>query len=180
MKQKASTWECIKEDFRQECRQSTYAGGSRKVFHALTGPGFQAVFGYRLTHWLSKYRIPFLGMILQRLVEVWTGVSISPKAEIGPGLVIFHFGGVIVNGSVVMGRECSLHHDVTIGNRTPGSGSPRIGDRVVIGAGARLLGELTIGDDVEIGANAVVIESLPARAVAVGIPAHIVRIKEGA
>lgn len=172
-----STWHCIREDFRQEVRHSGYKGGFRQAFHALTGPGFQAVFLYRLTHGLYRHKIPVIGMILQRFCELWSGVSISPKAKIGPGLVLFHFGGIFINGAVVMGEHCCLHHDVTIGNKKPGGPCPKIGDRVMIGAGARLIGGLTVGSDVEIGANAVVLGDLPERAVAVGIPARVVRTK---
>lgn len=171
-------WETIQEDFNQEYQASTYRGHERKIFHALTAPGFQGIMGYRLTHWLAKHRIPLIGIIIQRLVEVWTGISISPLTEIGPGLVIYHFGGVIINSQAVLGKHCKLHHDVTLGNRMPGGPSPKIGDRVMIGVGARVLGGITIGNDAEIGANAVVLESVPDGGIAVGVPAKVVRIKE--
>lgn len=172
-------WLEVKEDFKREVELSTYASEGSKIFHALTSPGFQAVFLFRMTHWLGEHRIPLLGIILQRLCEVWTGVSISPKTKIGSGLVIYHFGGIIINGSAELGKSCTLHHDVTIGNRRPGEPSPKIGDRVMIGAGARVLGDIVIGNDVEIGANAVVLDSLPDGAVAVGIPARVAKIKGG-
>ena len=173
-----NTWKTIQEDFDQEYQHSTYQGRWRQVLHTLTAPGFQGILAYRISHGLLKHRIPFLGVILQRLAEVWTGISISPATKIGAGLVIYHFGGIIINSQAVLGRHCRLHHDVTIGNRVPGGPSPKIGDRVMIGAGARILGGITIGDDVEIGANAVVLEDVPAGAVAVGVPAKVVRVKE--
>jgi serine O-acetyltransferase len=112
--------------------------------------------------------------VLQRLTEVWTGVSIPPAASIGPGLLILHFGGIVINGEAVIGSDCTLHHGVTIGNRTPGGRSPRLGDRVLVGAGAKLLGDIGVGDGAAIGANAVVLQDVPAGATAVGIPARVV------
>jgi len=167
----------IQEDFKRAYAQSSYQGKWRKVLHTVTAPGYQAVLGYRLTQWLLEHHIPFLGIMIQRLVEVWTGVSIPAETKIGPGLLILHFGGIVINSQTVIGRECTLHHGVTIGNRNSGGLSPRIGDRVMIGAGAKVLGDIQIGNDVEIGANAVVLQNVPEGAVAVGIPAHVVRIK---
>lgn len=168
----------LREDWRRAYGQSSYAGRLRKILHTLTSPGFQAVLGYRVSRWCLKQPIPFVGAILQRWVEIWTGVSIPAETEIGPGLLILHFGGIVINSRVAMGRECTLHHGVTIGNRHPGGPSPQLGDRVLIGAGAKILGGVRVGDDVEIGANAVVLTDLPDGAVAVGVPARIVRIKK--
>ena len=166
--------ENVKEDFRLEYQHSTYRGKWRKVLHVVTSPGFQAVAGYRMTHWLANRRIPFLGVIIQRFIEVWTGVSISPQTRIGPGLVIYHFGGIIINQQAVLGSHCTLHHDVTIGNRVPGGPSPKLGDRVMVGAGARILGGVTVGHGAQIGANAVVLCDVPDGALAVGVPARII------
>lgn len=171
-------WQLIRADFLAEYDESGYQGRFRKTFHAMTSPGFQAIFLYRISHQLGKLRIPMIGMMLQRIAEVWTGISISPKASIGPGLIIYHFGGVIINGNAEIGRDCRIHHEVTIGNRQPGGPSPKLGDRVMIGAGAKLLGDITIGNDAEIGANAVVLNSVPEKAIAVGVPARVVRTKE--
>ena len=85
----------------------------------------------------------------------------------------------MINSQAIIGTECTLHHGVTIGNRHSGGPSPVLGDRVTIGAGAKVLGGIQIGNDVEIGANAVVLEDLPDSAVAVGVPACVVRVKSG-
>ena len=172
------SWPNLTEDFDRVYAHTSYRGHWRKVAHTLTSAGFQAVCGYRICHWLVEHRIPIFGEIIQRIVEVWTGVSIPADTTIGPGLMILHFGGIVINSRAVIGRRCTLHHGVTIGNRVPGGPSPRIGDRVMIGVGANVLGGITIGHDVEIGANAVVIESLPDGAVAVGVPARVVRVKQ--
>lgn len=170
-------WDNLQADFQRIYAYTTYKGVARKTFFSATAPGFVAVAGYRLTRWLMLHRIPLVGALIQRLVEAWTGISIPPEAKIGPGLLIHHFGGIIINGDTVMGSDCVLHHGVTIGNRVPGGPSPVIGNRVMIGVGACVLGGITVGDDAEIGANAVVTQTLPKGAVAVGIPAKIVRIK---
>ena len=171
-------WPNLREDFRRVYEHTSYRGRVRKTLHVLLSePGFHAVCGYRLTRWLVQHHILFVGAIIQRVLEVWSGVILPPDAKIGPGLLIYHFGGIVINSHAVIGNACTLHHGVTIGNRTPGGGSPTLGDRVMVGAGAKVLGSITIGHDVEIGANAVVLQSLPDGAVAVGIPARIVRIK---
>lgn len=162
-------------DFSKVYNQTSYQGHWRKVLITITNPGFQAVFLYRLSRWLMLKKVPVLSLILQRISEVWTGVSIPAETVIGPGLLILHFGGIMINGRSVLGRDCILHHEVTIGNKIPGGGSPKIGDRVTFGAGAKILGDIVIGNDVIIGANAVVLESLPDGAVAGGIPAKILK-----
>ena len=167
----------IHQDFERVYAQTSYQGHFRKVLHVVTAPGFQAILGYRITRWLMEHRVPLIGLLTQRLVEVWTGISIPPAAQIGPGLLIHHFGGIIINGEAVIGSHCDLHHGVTVGNQNSGGPSPKIGDHVMIGAGAKVLGGITIGNDVEIGANAVVLQDVPDGGVAVGVPAKVVRLK---
>ena len=170
-------WPNLREDFRRAYAQTTYRGALRKWLFTLTAPGFQAVCGYRFARWLYQRHIPLVGAIVQRLLEVWTGISIPPETQIGPGLLVLHFGGIVINGRAVLGRDCTLHHGVTIGNRVAGGASPTLGNRVMLGAGAKVLGGVTLADDVDVGANAVVLASLPAGAVAAGVPANVVRIK---
>ncbi|GEM_PF-968100 len=177
-KKSLSTFATLKRDYQRAYTQSGYQGNFRKMLHTLTNPGFQAVAAYRITRWLLEHRIPFLGAIVQRLAEVWTGVSLPPETQVGPGLLILHFGGIVINGRAVLGENCTLHHGVTIGNRRSGGPSPRIGDRVTLGAGAKVLGGITVGDEAQIGANAVVLEDVPRGGVAIGIPARVVRTKE--
>ncbi len=146
-------------------------------------PASLACVMYRIQHAVWSYRGRFRAlllplkvilMILGRFVEVYTGVWIAPNAQIGPGLYIGHFGGVIM-GPVVMGSNCNLSPGVVIGQSVRGThrGRPTFGDRVYIAAGAKLFGSITVGDDVAIGANAVVTRSLPDRAVALGVPAQV-------
>ena len=167
----------LQRDFERLYQHTGYDGRIRKALAVLTAPGFQAVWSYRVTRWLWDRHIPVLGAIIQRLTEVWAGISIPPEVTIGPGLLIHHSGGIVLNGRAVLGRDCTLHHGVTIGNRISGGPSPTLGDRVMVGVGAAILGNILIGDDAEIGANAVVLDHVPAGGVAVGVPARVARIK---
>lgn len=110
----------------------------------------------------------------QRWIEMTTGISISPHAQIGKGFYIGHFGGVII-GPVRIGDNCNISHGVTLGQGVARGSSdcPTLGNRVWIGPGAKITGPVALGDDCVVGANAVVLKSVPARALAVGIPAKI-------
>jgi serine O-acetyltransferase len=113
------------------------------------------------------------------LIEAITGISIQPNADIGPGLQIGHPASIVVNGRAVLGPGCTIGHEVTIGQDVnPPFGVPVVGRGVYFAPGAKVFGDITIGDHVAIGANAVVRDSLPDRAIAVGIPAKVVRIQE--
>jgi serine O-acetyltransferase len=127
--------------------------------------------------WLVRQAGRAAGLVLGKLVEVTAGIQLPPECRIGEGLYIGHFGNIIVNPRVRMGSNCNLSQGVTIGSAGRGEraeGVPVLGNRVWIGPGAVLFGPITIGDDVAIGANSVVTRSVPARAVAVGVPARII------
>ncbi|NML12857.1 serine acetyltransferase [Sphingobium sp. AR-3-1] len=144
--------------------------------------GFWALLCYRLSHPRMRCRIPVvrhiwfvLNCILRKFAEMATGIMLPESAVIGRRLTIEHFGTIIIHGSVVIGDDCIIRQGVTIGNRhmdKPMS-APQLGNRVQVGAGAKVLGAISIGDDAVIGANAVVLKDVPASAVAVGIPAQI-------
>ena len=144
--------------------------------------GVWAVTVYRFGRWANEeaprpLRTPAKAAYLVgfKLVEMLAGVSLPARARIGKGLHIGHFGGIIVHPDTVMGEGCSLSQGVTIGVLGgPRPGVPRIGNRVYLGAGAKILGDVTIGDGAIIGANAVVLDDIPAGATAVGVPARIV------
>ena len=131
---------------------------------------------YQLPHaWLRK---PFslVYRILRTFCQILTGIELHCETKVGRRLRIEHFGGIIISGDAVIGDDVILRHGVTIGlGHTSQRGSPVIGNRVDIGAGAKILGPIQIGDDAVIGANAVVIRDVPAGALAVGIPAQIKR-----
>jgi serine O-acetyltransferase len=141
-------------------------------------PGMHAIWSHRLTHRL--WQRPGL-MLLARLISLWTrsftGVEIHPGATIGRRFFIDHGTGVVIGETAEIGDDVMLYHDVTLGGRSLQrvKRHPTIGDGVVIGAGARILGPVVIGNKAQIGANAVVVRDVPAGAVVVGVPGEVVR-----
>jgi len=151
------------------------APGLRPVVRGILSQGFQSLFIYRIFHWCYEHHIPTqpFRFLVERCTEITTGISLPAQARIGKGLRIHHFGGLIVSSEASIGEYCTLYHGVTLGDLGGWGGAPRVGHRVVIGAGAKLLGNIEIGDDCHIGANAVVRTSVPAGCLAVGVPAVI-------
>jgi serine O-acetyltransferase len=126
--------------------------------------GYQAVVLHRIAHWFKRHGIPVLGPAVARWNQLVTGVDIAPAAEIGPGLMIVHGQGIVVGGAARIGRDAILLQQVTIGSSSPDTrdAMPTIGDRVFLGAGAKVIGGVTLGDDVLVGVNAVVTQDVPA------------------
>ncbi len=125
--------------------------------------GYQAVVLYRMAHWFKRRRIPFFGPALTRLSQFLTGVEIAPGAEIGPGLMISHGHGIVVGEGARIGARALIMHQVTIGAADVErlDRMPTIGDDVVLGAGARLIGGIRVGDHVLVGVNAVITRDVP-------------------
>jgi serine O-acetyltransferase len=178
-----STWQNILSDL------SRYHVTDKRSYAALVVmcPGVIAGIYYRIGHWIwypaevnptYLYLLRPFYMLGKRLVEVYAGASLSTQARIGRGLYIGHFGSIFIGASVI-GENCTLSHEVTIGvaGRSDERGLPTIGDRMFIGAGAKIIGPITVGNDVAVGANAVVMMDLPDCAVAAGIPAKIISYK---
>jgi serine O-acetyltransferase len=144
--------------------------------------GFWILLIYRFGRWrygirMRLLRLPFsfLYKFIKFFSEMLLGAELPCEAVVGRRFVIEHIGGIVVSGDAIFGDDCVMRNGVTVGLRNRGvRGSPRIGNRVDIGAGAKLLGPINIGDDVAIGANAVVITDVPANSIAVGIPARII------
>ena len=113
--------------------------------------------------------------LMSRFVETLTGITLPLEAQIGPGLRIYHFGNIVIHSEAVIGRNCTLRHGVTIGNRVPDGPAPVIEDDVDFGAYAQVLGNVRIGSGAKIGAMTVVLCDVPAGATAVGIPARILQ-----
>lgn len=143
---------------------------------ALTYPGLHAVWGYRLAHalWNKGLRVP--ARLVQNSTRFWTGVDIHPAARLGRRLFIDHAEGVVIGETAEVGEDVLIYHQVTLGGTStePGKRHPTVGDRVVLGAGAKILGPVNLGDDVKVGANAVVVRDVPDGKVAVGVPARLV------
>ena len=165
----------LKHDYKRLYNKTSYTGRIRKFLIVCGSQGFQAVMGYRVCRWLVQRRIPFLHFIIQRFIEITTGISIPPVAKIGKGLVVMHFGGIIIHPTCQIGDYCTITHGVTIGNKEPGGQSPVIGNNVYICAGAKVLGDITVGDNCIIGANAVLTKSIPPDSVVAGIPAKVIK-----
>ncbi len=138
--------------------------------------GFQAVQAYRIAHWLSRQgRAHFASMIQMRVSECF-GVDIHPGARIGRGIMIDHAHSIVIGETAVVGDNVSMLHSVTLGGtgKEDGDRHPKIGDGVLIGAGAKVLGNIRVGDCARIAAGSVVLEDVPARKTVAGIPARIV------
>lgn len=172
MQQRMPFWATVRADM---ARFQEEGPGLRPVLRGVWSQGFQALFVYRVFRWCAERHIPTqpLRCVVERIVEITTGISLPAQATIGKGLRIHHFGGIIVHSSACIGAQCTLYQGVTIGDLGGWGGVPRVGDHVLIGAGAKLLGPIEIGDYCTIGANAVVRTSVPAGCLAVGVPAVI-------
>ncbi len=146
---------------------------ARSAFEIVLGyPGLHAVWGHRLAHWLWQRNHQLTGRLISQWVRWVTGIEIHPGATIGQGLFIDHGMGVVIGKTAEIGEDVTLYHGVTLGGTSlqKGKRHPTLGNRVVVGAGAKILGAITIGDDTRIGANAVVVKSVPANSVVVGVP----------
>lgn len=135
----------------------------KSSIRGILSQGFQAIIVYRFFHWLHTKKIPSqpFRFIIERFIEITTGISIPAECKIGKGFRIHHFGGVIVHPSGVIGENCTLYHGVTIGDKGEHGGAACIGDNVLIGSGAKIIGEIRIGSNCRIGANAVVNMDVP-------------------
>ncbi len=144
-------------------------------------PGLYVMLVYRFGRWRYGLRIPLirrLCSLIYRLlffaVKIATGIELPCEVPVGANFRIDHQNAIVISGYASFGDDCVVRQGVTVGLRDPDRPcAPQIGDRVSLGAGAKLLGEIRIGDDVEIGANAVVLTDVPAGSIAVGVPARI-------
>jgi serine O-acetyltransferase len=143
---------------------------------ALLYPGVHAVWAHRASHWLWRRGHHLPARTVSQVARWATGVEIHPGAELGDGLVIDHGAGVVIGETARVGRDVTIYHGVTLGGTSieRGRRHPTIGDRVTIGAGAKILGDLTVGDDSRIGANAVVVRPVHENSVVVGVPGQVV------
>lgn len=140
-------------------------------------PGLHAIWAYRVAHWFWSRRLYLIGRAISQLVRLITGVEIHPGAQIGPRFFIDHGMGVVIGETAEIGADVTLYHGVTLGGTSLNKGKrhPTLGDRVVVGAGAKILGAITIGAGSRIGANAVVVKPVPPDAVVVGVPGQVVK-----
>ena len=152
----------IKEDIQAVLQQDPAARNSLEVI--LTYPGLHAVWGYRIAHFLWQVKLKLAARIYSNWIRAVTGIEIHPAAKIGRRFFIDHGMGVVIGATAIVGDDVMIYHDVTLGARTGGTGKrhPTIGNNVVIGAGARVIGDISVGSGVKIAANMVVTKSVPA------------------
>ena len=164
------------EDARNIQRKDPAARSVLEVI--LLYPGFHILVYHRIAHWLYQHKRFFLARWVSQHGRRRTGIEIHPGATIGRCLFIDHGMGIVFGETTVIGDNCTIYHGVTLGGtgKDTGKRPPTLGNNVLIGAGAKVLGPVYIGDNVRVGAGSVVLKNLPANATAVGVPAEIVRV----
>lgn len=166
----------LKEDLDSIMERDPAARNRLEVFFLYSG--FKAVRSYRKAHWLLEHGHPFLARWLSQRARHKTGIEIHPGAKIGKGLFIDHGMGVVIGETTEIGDNCTLYQGVTLGGtgKDKGKRHPTLGNNVLVGSGAKVLGPMKIGDNARIAAGAVVLSEVPENATAVGVPARVVRI----
>ena len=143
-------------------------------------PGIWAVIWHRLSHFFYKHNIKFIARWISQCVRFWTGIEIHPGATIGRGLFIDHGMGVVIGETTIIGDDCTIYQGVTLGGtgKEKGKRHPTLGNNVMVGSGAKVLGPFTVGDNSKIAAGAVVLSEVPPNSTCVGVPARVVK-REG-
>ena len=171
-------WQLIKEDVACVFDRDPAA---RNIFDVLTCySGVHALLFHRLNHWLWGHGLRWPARFLGNLSRWFTGIEIHPGARIGRRFFVDHGTGVVIGETAEIGDDVTLYQGVTLGGRTleEGKRHPTLGNNVVVGAGAKILGPFLVGDDSRIGSNAVVLEAVPEGATVVGVPGYIVRCRD--
>ncbi|MBQ6632656.1 MAG: serine O-acetyltransferase [Ruminococcus sp.] len=164
----------LKHDI-QSIRERDPAAGS--VLEILTYAGLHAVAFYRVAHWFYLKDHKVIARIISQTARMITGIEIHPGAKIGKGLLIDHGSGVVIGETAEIGDYCLLYQGCTLGGtgKDHGKRHPTLGNNVMVGCGAKVLGPFTVGDNAKIAANAVVLSPVPPNSTAVGVPAKIVK-----
>ena len=141
-------------------------------------PGVHAVINHRIAHFFYEHHCFFLARLVSQWSRFWTGIEIHPGAKIGRRLVIDHGMGIVIGETAEIGDDCLIYHGVTLGGtgKDRGKRHPTLGNNVLVGNGARILGPFTVGDNARIAAGSVVLSEVPPDSTAVGVPAQIVRV----
>jgi serine O-acetyltransferase len=167
-------FQLIGEDLKSTFSRDPAARSTIEIL--LCYPGLHAIWGHRLSHWLWKHDFLLLARWTSHVMRFLTGIEIHPGATIGPRFFIDHGMGVVIGETAEVGADVTLYHGVTLGGASleKGKRHPTLGDGVVVGAGAKILGAITIGEGSRVGANAVVVKSVPPNSVVVGVPGQVV------
>ena len=168
----------LRQDIRVTLERDPAAHNKLEII--LAYPGLHAIWFYRLSHTLWRAGLPVLPRVISHLARFLTGIEIHPGAQLGPGLFIDHGMGVVIGETAEVGSNVTLYQGVTLGAQTLHSGKrhPTLCDNVVVGAGAKILGPVTVGGDCVIGAGAVVVNDVPSHATVVGVPGHVVAMRD--
>lgn len=151
------------------------------LYVILLYPGFHALLMYRVAHFLNNIKFKFIARLISQFTRFLTGIEIHPGAILGAGILIDHGMGVIIGETAVVGDRITIYHGTTLGGTGNEKGikrHPTVGNDVIIGSGAKVLGNINIGSNSKIGANAVVLEDVPEGATVVGVPARVVKISK--
>lgn len=166
----------LREDIRSIKERDPAARSSFEVL--LLYSGLHAVIYYRIAHWLFLHKKFILARWVSQHAKFKTGIEIHPGAKIGKGLFIDHGTGVVIGETTEIGDYCTLYQGVTLGGtgKDKGKRHPTLGNNVMVGAGAKILGPFKVGDNAKVGANALVLSEVPPNSTAVGVPARIVKL----
>ncbi len=167
----------IKEDIKVIYEKDPAANNLAEVLFCY--PGLQALISHRIAHKLAYWGIPFLPRFISYLTRIITGIEIHPRARIGRRFFIDHGEGVVIGETTIIGDDVLIYQQVTLGGtgNEHGKRHPTIGNNVIIGAGAKILGNITVGDNTRIGAGSVVIDDVPEHCTVVGVPGRVVQQK---
>jgi serine O-acetyltransferase len=167
----------IREQIDTIFREDPAAKSVLEIF--LCYPGFHAVLAHRLAHQLYSWRVPILPRFISQVSRFFTQIEIHPGATIGRRFFIDHGSGVVIGETTIIGDDVLLYQGVTLGGTggERGKRHPTLGNRVVIGTGAKVLGNILIGDNVKVGAGSVVVHNVPDNSTVVGVPGRVVRVR---
>ncbi|MEG4810714.1 serine O-acetyltransferase [Microcoleus sp. F8-D3] len=163
-------WQAVREDFRIIFDRDPAARNWLEVLCCY--PGFHALTLYRFAHWLYRRRVAFIPRLISHLTRFLTGIEIHPAATIGIGVFIDHGMGVVIGETAIVGDYCLIYQGVTLGGtgKETGKRHPTLSHHVVVGAGAKILGNIQVGDYARIGAGTIVLREVPSHCTAVGVP----------
>ena len=166
----------LKSDLNAVLERDPAARNRAEVFFLYSG--FKAVRSHRKANWFYRHNLKFIARWISQRSRHKTGIEIHPGATIGKGLFIDHGMGVVIGETTVIGDNCTIYQNVTLGGtgKDTGKRHPTLGNNVLVGSGAKVLGPFTVGDNALIAAGAVVLSEVPANATAVGVPARVVKV----
>ncbi len=175
-------FENLKHDLKRYNISENKANIVKAIVCLVFTQGVWAIVIYRFGAWVLEIKVPVISnllkityFLLNKLIEIVTGISIPANTKIGKGFYIGHFGQIFIHPDSEIGENCNISQGVTIGTRALGrKGVPKIGSNVYIGSGAKILGDIRMGDNIVVGANAVVIDDIPSNVTVVGVPARVI------